>query len=105
LALHITAAGSEGKKITYVEGKFSIRVPPVDNVTLTVRDLKTRAVVFRSEPFNVGEGEIIKKNIKTRYKQGSWSNPGYTLYLKDGQEIDNIDFELNQAVPENSPYR
>lgn len=53
------------------EGKFSIRIPPVDNVTLTVRDLKTRAIVFRSEPFNVKEGEVIEKNIKTRYKRGS----------------------------------
>jgi hypothetical protein len=52
------------------EGKFSIRIPPVDNVTLTVRDLTTRAVVFRSEPFNVKEGEVIDKNIKTRYERG-----------------------------------
>ena len=53
------------------EGNFSIRVPPVDNMTLTVRDLTTRAVVFRSEPFNVKEGEVIEKNIKTRYERGN----------------------------------
>ncbi|MCP4609201.1 MAG: hypothetical protein GY845_10860 [Planctomycetes bacterium] len=51
------------------EGKFAIRIPPVDNTTLIVRDLKTRAVVFRSEPFNVGEGEVIEKNIKARYER------------------------------------
>ena len=53
------------------EGKYSIRVPPIDNTTLTVRDLTTRAVVFRSEPFNVKEGEVIEKNIKTRYERGN----------------------------------
>jgi len=40
-------------------------------MTLTVRDLTTRAVVFRSEPFNVKEGEVIEKNIKTRYERGN----------------------------------
>ena len=72
---HVVVVNNKGEKIlegkTDKEGKFSIRIPPVDNVTLTVRDLKTRAVVFRSEPFNVKEGEIIDKNIKTRYERGS----------------------------------
>jgi hypothetical protein len=50
------------------EGKFSIRIPPVDILTLTIRDTQTGAVVFRSEPFSVKEGEIIEKNITTRYE-------------------------------------
>ncbi|MBL7187876.1 MAG: carboxypeptidase regulatory-like domain-containing protein [Phycisphaerae bacterium] len=51
------------------EGKFSIRIPPVDILTLTIRDTKTRAVVFSSEPFSVKEGDIIEKNITTRYER------------------------------------
>jgi beta-lactamase regulating signal transducer with metallopeptidase domain/peroxiredoxin len=51
------------------EGKFSIRIPPVDILTLTIRDTKTRAVVFSSEPFSVKEGEIIEENITTRYER------------------------------------
>jgi hypothetical protein len=51
------------------EGRFSIRIPPVDILTLTVRDVQTRAVVFESEPFSVKEGEVIEKNITTRYER------------------------------------
>ncbi|MHC4435496.1 MAG: carboxypeptidase-like regulatory domain-containing protein, partial [Planctomycetota bacterium] len=51
------------------EGKFSIRVAPGDALTLTVRDTQTRAVVFSSEPFSVEEGEVIEKNITTRYER------------------------------------
>jgi protocatechuate 3,4-dioxygenase beta subunit len=53
------------------QGRFSIRIPPDDNVTLTVRDLRTRAVVFRSEPFKIKEGQVIEKNIKTLYERSS----------------------------------
>ncbi|MCH7559345.1 MAG: carboxypeptidase regulatory-like domain-containing protein, partial [Planctomycetes bacterium] len=50
-------------------------------------------------------GEVYVYILTKRIPGVSWSRPSYTLYLKDGQEIDNIDFELSQAVPENSPYR
>ena len=36
---------------------------------------------------------------------GDWSKSEYTLDLKNGQVIDNIDFTLSQEVPKNSPYR
>jgi hypothetical protein len=50
------------------DGRFSIRVAPGDALTLTVRDTQTRAVVFRSEPFSLEEGEVIERNITTRYE-------------------------------------
>jgi len=51
------------------EGEFSIRIAPGDILTLTVRDAQTSAIVFRTEPFSVKEGEIIEKNITTRYER------------------------------------
>lgn len=43
--------------------------------------------------------------IRTKIPEGSWSRKSCNLLLNDGQEIDNIDFELSREVPENSPYR
>ncbi|NVL91107.1 MAG: carboxypeptidase regulatory-like domain-containing protein [Desulfobacterales bacterium] len=43
--------------------------------------------------------------IRTTIPEGNWSRKSYTLLLDDGQEIDDIDFELSRVVSENSPYR
>lgn len=43
--------------------------------------------------------------IRTKIPEGKWSKKIYNLHLDDGQVIENIDFELSQMVPENSPYR
>jgi len=43
--------------------------------------------------------------IREKISGGNWSHSDYTLQLKEGQTIDNIDFVLNHEVSENSPYR
>ena len=43
--------------------------------------------------------------IRTDIPGAEWSRQDYTLNIKDGQEITDIDFELNITLPDNSPYR
>jgi len=43
--------------------------------------------------------------IRTKVPEGSWSRKIYNLHLNDGREVEDIDFELNRVLPENSPYR
>ncbi len=64
--------------------------------TLTVKD---GTWAYRFPP-----GEVYVY-IRTTIPEGKWSRKIYNLHLNDGQVIDNIDFELSQVVPENSPYR
>jgi len=44
-------------------GRFYGPLPPVDNVTLLVRELKTGKLLFESEPVAVREGQIIEKQL------------------------------------------
>ncbi len=63
-------ASPRGADKTDEEGKYSIWVPPGDNVWLKVQYPK-RGPIFTTDMFSVKEGQVIEKNIKTRYERGN----------------------------------
>jgi len=65
--LEVGVARPGGADKTDKEGKYSIWVPPGDDMTLTVGYPK-RASIFRSELFSIKEGEAIEKNIIIKQK-------------------------------------
>jgi hypothetical protein len=45
-------------------GEYTAKIPPMEKVTLEVRDPTTRQVIIRCEPFRIMEGEVIERNLK-----------------------------------------
>jgi hypothetical protein len=43
--------------------------------------------------------------VRTNISGPSWSRLDYTLHLKEGEVINDIDFKLSRELPQNSPYR
>ncbi|UCE47997.1 MAG: redoxin domain-containing protein, partial [Phycisphaerales bacterium] len=46
------------------KGEYTAEIPPVEDITIEVRDPSSRQTIIHSEPFRIEEGQVIEKNLK-----------------------------------------
>jgi len=73
-------------------GEYTAEIPPMENVTLEVRDPTSRQIIIHCEPFRIKEGEVIEKNLTV----GEESSKLVDQLLPKFQGID-IEFRPQQA--------
>jgi len=74
------------------KGEYTAEIPPMENITLEVRDPASRQVIIQCEPFSIKEGEVIEKNLTV----GEESSKLVDQSLPNFQGID-IEFRARQA--------
>jgi hypothetical protein len=74
------------------KGEYTAEIPPMEKVTITVRDPVSRQVIIWCEPFMIEEGQTVEKNLKV----GEESSKLVNQSLPDFEGID-IEFSPQQA--------
>jgi hypothetical protein len=74
------------------KGEYTAEIPPMEKVTITVRDPVSRQVIIQCEPFMIKEGETAQKNLTV----GEESSKLVNQSLPDFEDID-IEFDPQQA--------
>jgi hypothetical protein len=80
---------------TNSEGEYTAELPPLEDVTIKVRDPVSRQIITRHGPFRIKEGEVIEENLKVGEPPSKLVNQS----LPDFDGVD-IDFDIEQAKGE-----
>lgn len=72
------------------KGEFTAPIPPLEDVTVEVRDPVSRRTIIYSDPFRIEEGQVIEKNLKVGERPSKLVNQPLPAF-------EGIDIELSAA--------